>query len=83
MPDYAYVILGISIIFAATALGALFVLFFKQKNISSTLNRIFVGFAAGVMLCASFTSLIIPALKENTTYMPIWLIVGLSICLGA
>ena len=83
MPDYAYAILGISIIFIATTLGALFVLFFKQKNISSTLNRIFVGFAAGVMLCASFTSLIIPALKENTTYMPIWLIVGLSIALGA
>ena len=83
MPDYAYAILGISIIFACTTLGALFVLLFKKKNISSTLNRIFVGFAAGVMLCASFTSLIIPALKEETNYMPIWLIVGISIALGA
>ena len=83
MPDYAYAILGISIIFACTTVGALFVLFFKQKSISSTLNRIFVGFAAGVMLCASFTSLIIPALKEDTKYMPIWLIVGVSIGLGA
>jgi len=83
MPDYCYAIIGIAIIFACTTLGALFVLFFRKKEISSVLNRVFVGFAAGVMLCASFTSLIIPALNVNTTYMPIWLVVGLSIALGA
>ena len=83
MPDYVYAILGITIIFACTTLGALFVLFFKQKNISNKLNRIFTGFAAGVMLCASFTSLIIPALNSGVTYMPVWIIVGLSIALGA
>ena len=84
MPDYCYAIIGIAIIFACTTLGALFVLFFKKKEISSVWNRVFVGFAAGVMLCASFTSLIIPALNdENTNYMPKWIIVGISIALGA
>lgn len=83
MPDYAYAILGISIIFLCTTLGAVLVFFFGKKSISSLLNRIFVGFAAGVMLCASFTSLILPAIQSEVTYMPIWIIVGLSIILGA
>ena len=83
MPDYAYAILGISIIFLCTTLGAVLVFFFGKKTISSLLNRIFVGFAAGVMLCASFTSLILPAIQSDVKYMPIWIIVGLSIVLGS
>ena len=78
-----YAIIGISLVFLCTTLGALLVFCFRKKEISSKLNRIFVGFAAGVMLCASFTSLILPALESNVTYLPIWLIVGLSIILGA
>ena len=83
MPDYAYVIIGISLIFLCTTFGSLFVFFFKDKTISTTLNRIFIGFAAGVMLSASFFSLIKPALEIETNYMPTWLIVGLSVILGA
>ena len=83
MPDYAYAIIGISLIFLCTTLGSLFVFFFKNKTISTTLNRIFIGFAAGVMLSASFFSLIKPALEIETNYMPTWLIVGLSVILGA
>ena len=83
MPDYVYAIIGISIIFLSTMLGSLFVFIFKNKPISNTLNRIFVGFAAGVMLSASFFSLIKPALESGVTYMPIWLIVAFSIILGA
>lgn len=83
MPDYAYAIIGISLIFVATTLGALLVYFFKNRPISTLLNRIFVGFAAGVMLSAAFFSLIKPALEVEVNYMPIYLIVGISIGIGA
>ena len=83
MADYVYSIIGISIIFIGTTLGSLFVFFFRNKIISPKLNRIFIGFAAGVMLSASFFSLIKPALESEANYMPIWLIVGLSVILGA
>lgn len=83
MADYVYAIIGISIIFICTTLGALFVFFFKNKSISPLLNRIFIGFAAGVMLSASFFSLIKPALESEADYMPVWAIVAISIVLGA
>ena len=83
MKDYAYAIIGISLIFICTTLGSLLVFFFRKKEISDKLNRIFIGFAAGVMLCASFTSLIVPALNSEVSYLPVWLIVGISIILGA
>ena len=81
MNDYVYAIIGILLIFVCTTIGSLFVFFFK-KEISSTLNRIFIGFASGVMLSASFFSLIKPAL-ESESRLPIWLVVGISIILGA
>lgn len=83
MKDYVYAIIGISLVFICTTLGALFVFFFKNKEISPRLNKIFIGFAAGVMLCASFTSLIVPALQSEVTYMPSWTIVAISLVLGA
>lgn len=83
MVDYVYAIIGILIIFVCTTLGALFVFFIRQKEISNKLNRIFIGFAAGVMFSASFFSLLKPALETHTTYMPIWLIAGIAVILGA
>ena len=83
MQDYVYAIIGISIIFLCTSFGALFVFFFRKKEISNTVNRIFIGFAAGVMFSASFFSLIKPALETETSYIPIWSIVGISVILGA
>ena len=83
MQDYLYAVIGIALVFICTTLGSLFVYFFKDKNISPVLNRIFIGFAAGVMFSASFFSLIKPALETETDYMPIWLVVGISIILGA
>jgi len=83
MADYIYAIIGISLIFLCTVIGALFVFFFKNKTISTRLNQVFIGFAAGVMLCASFTSLIVPALNSEVTYMPTWLVVAISLVLGA
>ena len=83
MPTFAYPLIGISLIFLCTTLGALFVFFVRKKDISPRLNKIFTGFAAGVMFSASFFSLIKPALEANATYMPSWLIVVISIVLGA
>ncbi|MBO6262129.1 MAG: ZIP family metal transporter [Bacilli bacterium] len=83
MPTFAYPLIGISLIFLCTTLGALFVFFVRKKDISPRLNKVFTGFAAGVMFSASFFSLIKPALEANATYMPTWLIVVISIVLGA
>ena len=83
MADYVYAIIGISVIFLATTLGSLFVFFFRGKEISDKLSRIFIGFAAGVMFSASFFSLIKPALESEVTYMPTWVIASISVALGA
>ena len=83
MPDYVYAIIGIATIFLCTSLGSLVVFFFRKKEISSKLNRIFIGFAAGVMFSASFFSLIKPALETEASYMPTWSIVAISVILGA
>lgn len=82
MEDYIYAIIGISLIFICTTIGALLVFFFKNE-IKENLNRIFIGFASGVMLSASFFSLIKPALETEETKLPTWLIVGISVTLGA
>ncbi|MFY9422359.1 MAG: ZIP family metal transporter, partial [Bacilli bacterium] len=45
-----------------TTLGAALVFFFKE-SISKNLNRIFLGFASGVMIAASVFSLLLPAIE--------------------
>lgn len=76
-------ILGISIIFLCTTLGSSIVFFFRKKEISDKVNKIFLGFAAGIMLSASFFSLINPALEAKTDYMPVWLVAALGVIFGA
>lgn len=83
MPEFAYPLIGIPLIFICTTLGALFVFFIRKKEISPRLSKIFTGFAAGVMFSASFFSLIKPALESEVTYMPSWVVVAISIALGA
>lgn len=83
MPDFVYPLIGIPLIFICTTLGALFVFFIRKKEISPKLSRIFIGFAAGVMFSASFFSLIKPAIESEVSYMSTWLIVAISIILGA
>ncbi len=83
MEDYAYPFIGIPLIFLCTTLGALFVFFIGKKEISPRVNKIFTGFAAGVMFSASFFSLIKPAIESDVTYMPTWVIAVISIVLGA
>ena len=58
-------ILGILIPFAGTSLGAAMV-FILRRQISDGLNKILTGFAAGVMVAASFWSLLEPALESST-----------------
>lgn len=54
--------IGTGFTFLSTALGAALVFFFKEE-IKPGLQRIFLGFAAGVMIAASVWSLIIPAIE--------------------
>lgn len=58
------VITGILIPFAGTSLGAAMV-FFLKGEISRRLQRILTGFAAGVMVAASFWSLLQPSLESS------------------
>ena len=60
----AETILGIFIPFFGTGLGAAMV-FMLKKNISDNLQKILTGFAAGVMVAASFWSLLQPALESS------------------
>ena len=82
MQEYLYPLIGIPLIFICTTIGSLFV-FFTKKEISNRLNKVFIGFASGIMLSASFFSLIKPALEYDTNYMPAYLIVAVSIVLGS
>lgn len=58
------IVIGILIPFAGTSLGAAMV-FFLKNEISGKLKRILTGFAAGVMVAASFWSLLQPALESS------------------
>lgn len=58
------VIKGILIPFVGTSLGAACV-FFMKKEMSSLVQRIMTGFAAGVMVAASIWSLLIPAIEQS------------------
>lgn len=76
-------IVGISLVFLCTTLGSSFVFFLKTKSITPKLNRIFMGFAAGIMLSASVFSLILPALETEAGYMPSYVIVAIAVLAGA
>lgn len=54
---------GTGFTFLMTTLGASVVFFFR-KEINQAVQRIFLGFAAGVMIAASVWSLLIPAIEE-------------------
>lgn len=64
---------GTGFTFLMTSLGASLVFFFRKK-ISVSVQRIFLGFAAGVMIAASVWSLLIPAIEEaESRGTPGWL----------
>ena len=64
-----------------TALGAALVFFFKKMN--KKLLDAMLGFAAGVMIAASFFSLIAPAVELTEAMgQPSWLIAAIGFALG-
>lgn len=65
-------ILGILIPFMGTSLGSSLV-FFLKKDLNKTVEKIIIGFAAGVMVAASIWSLIIPAIEmAYGSYKLVW-----------
>ena len=58
-----YLLIGLLVPFLGTALGSMMVLFMKNE-MNPNLQRILTGFAAGVMVSASFWSLLIPAVNQ-------------------
>lgn len=62
MKEIVYSILGIFFIFLMTTLGSVMVFVKNKKNTNLTKN-LFLGFAGGVMLAASFFSLILPSFE--------------------
>ena len=62
MDEIIIILIGIFIPFIGTTLGASFVLFLKN-NISEKINKMFLGFASGIMIAASIWSLIIPSIE--------------------
>lgn len=74
--------IGTGFTFFMTAAGSALVFFFK-KEISPIFQRIFLGFAAGVMIAASVWSLLIPAMEEaEAAGTPGWIPAAGGLVLG-
>ena len=56
------ILIGLLIPFLGTAIGSAFV-FFMRKEMPARLQKILLGFASGVMVAASFWSLIVPGME--------------------
>ena len=67
MKNVLYSIIGILIPFIGTSLGSSFV-FFLKKKMNERVQKLIVGFAAGVMIAASVWSLIIPSVDMAEGY---------------
>ena len=78
----AWAAAGTGFTFFMTALGAGTVFLFR-KSIGERVQRIFLGFAAGVMIAASVWSLLIPAIEEaEAAGGPGWLPAATGFLLG-
>ena len=83
MSNTLITVLGFSIIFIMTTLGASLVFFFK-KDISQSVNSLLLGLAGGIMVAASIWSLIIPSIdmSETTFGKFAWFPAATSIIIG-
>lgn len=77
-------LIGTGFTFLMTALGASLVFLFRKKP-NPNFQRIFLGFAAGVMIAASIWSLIMPAVEmaEEQGGLPGWIPAAGGFILGA
>ncbi len=66
MTEIAVTILGISIIFVMTTLGAALVFFVKKS--ADKPNTLFIGFASGIMMAAAVWSLLLPSIEQAGEY---------------
>ena len=74
---------GTGFTFLMTTLGASLVFFFR-KSVSDNFQRVFLGFAAGVMVAASVWGLLIPAMEEAAENgSPGWMVGAGGVILGA
>ena len=77
-----YAAAGTGFTFLMTSLGSSLVFFFR-KAASQSIQRIFLGFAAGVMIAASVWSLLMPAIEQaEEAGMPGWLPAAGGLALG-
>ena len=60
------ILIGILIPFIGTTLGSLMV-FFLKNNINEKVQKLLLGFASGVMVAASFFSLLLPSLQMTSS----------------
>ena len=81
MNKYIYVLFGIIIPLIGTSIGSSFV-FFIKKNINNKIEKFLIGFASGVMISASFFSLLIPALELSSNNKIVWLPASIGFSLG-
>ncbi|MHB9294931.1 zinc transporter, ZIP family [Pillotina sp. SPG140] len=65
MNGVLWVVYGTGFIFLMTCLGSSVVFFFRKKT-NKTIQTIFLGFAAGIMIAAAVFGLLIPAIEEAT-----------------
>ncbi|MBQ8815391.1 MAG: ZIP family metal transporter [Lachnospiraceae bacterium] len=82
MSLYIGAILGTVFTFLMTMLGSS-VVFFTKESIKESTQKIFLGFAAGVMIAASIWSLLLPAMEAaEEMNLPAWLPAGGGFVLG-
>ena len=76
--------LGTGFTFLMTTLGSAMVLFLFKNEIKPSFQRVFLGFAAGVMIAASVWSLLIPSIEmAGEQGVPGWLPAAGGFALGA
>lgn len=76
------IVIGILISFLGTTLGSLMV-FFLKNNINEKIQKLLLGFASGVMIAASFFSLLLPSLQmANSLGKLSFLPAGIGFLLG-
>ncbi len=80
-PTWIQALLGTTFTWALTALGAALVFFFK--TIERNVYNLMLGFASGVMIAASFWSLLAPAIEmAEELSMISWIVVAVGFALG-